>query len=259
MIEIDRLSINITDICDMDCAHCLRGDGHGRKLDVSLVPKIFENISSVQSLTITGGEPGYNIEAVSAIVDYLKEHRDDVYVTGCFIVTNGKQYHQELVNAVKQLLWLDLERNFNTEKTITYENAKGCHSFLEDYKYQFGIAVSLDMFHEPIPMKNYIKYYTSGIYMDIKELDYSKTGVISRGRGMGLANSYYQKSYGMYIEQESDRLYVDEIYVSVDGRIFTDCDISYEMEEYESESYGDLHKSSLADIIKEYDKRGEEE
>lgn len=260
MIEIDRLSINITDICDMNCAHCLRGDGHGRKLDVSLIPKIFENISSVQSLTITGGEPGCNIEAVSAIVNYLKDHKNDIHVMGCFIATNGKQHHQELVDAVKTLLWLELERNFDMEKkVITYENAKMNHSFMEEYKYQFGIAVSLDMFHEPIPMENYMKYYVSGIYQDVKEIDYSRMGVISRGRGANLKQSHYRESYGMCIEHESDELYVDEIYVSVDGNVFTDCDISYEMEEYESESYGDLYESSLADIIKEYDKRSEEE
>lgn len=50
------------------------------------------------------------MEAVTAIVDYLVKEKDQIDVSGLFIATNGKEYRQELVDAVKTILFTNGKR-----------------------------------------------------------------------------------------------------------------------------------------------------
>lgn len=182
MMKVESLIINITDICDMACPFCLRGDGWERNIDLSLIPKIFEGIDEIEVITISGGEPGCNIAAVNAIVDYLVQNKNTINVRGFSIVTNGKEYHPELVDAVKTMMLLYLEKDFGRINTISGDCVKRYHADIEEELYMFGLAVSMDEFHEPIPLENWLKYRLSGVYSSIKESDFSKGGVIARGR-----------------------------------------------------------------------------
>ena len=111
MTYIDVLAIHITDICNMDCKFCLRGERGERKLNLSLIPKIFDGIDQISELVITGEEPSCYVEAVTAIVDYLVKEKDQIDVSGLFIATNGKEYRQELIDAVKTVLFYKWKKN----------------------------------------------------------------------------------------------------------------------------------------------------
>lgn len=250
MTRLESLIINITDICDMACPFCLRGDGWERKIDLSLIPKIFEGIDEIEAITISGGEPGCNIEAVNAIVDYLVKHKDTIDVKGFSIITNGKEYHQELVDAVKTMMFLYLEKDYGMIKTISGDCVKRYNASIEETLYMFGLSVSLDEFHESIPLENWFKYRLSGVYSSVKETDFSKGGVIARGRGGDIPGSIYRDYRKLYVEMDNDNITASEIYVTVEGKVYGDCDISYEMEEC-IEPYGDLNETSLVDIINE--------
>lgn len=249
MVKVEQLIINITDICDMACPFCLRGDGTGRKIDLSLIPKIFEGIDEIEGMTITGGEPGCYVKAITAIVDYLVKHKDTINVKGFFIATNGKEYHQELVDAVKTMLLLYVEKEFASRNMIAGKDAAFYNSVLQEEFYMFGLAVSMDEFHDPILLENWIKYRTSGIYSSAKEADYSNGGIISRGRAVGLPNTMDRQYRELYVDESYGDIVVSEVYVTVEGNIYGDCDMSYEMEEY-CEPYGNLNEETLADIIK---------
>lgn len=249
MVKIDSLVINITDICNMACDFCLRGDAGKDKIDLSLIPKIFEGIDEIGGITLTGGEPGCNIEAVTAIVDYLVEHKDDIHVKGFFMVTNGKEYHQELVDAVKTMMLLYIESDFAKTSNISGEDVKGYNALVEEEFYMFGLAVSMDDFHEPIPLTNWLKYRTSGVYSPVKEQNYQKTGIIARGKGAGFPNSYKKRYEELFVEEEDGGITADRVYITVEGNVFADCDMSYEMETWH-EPYGDLTEETLVQILK---------
>lgn len=250
--RVEQMVINATDICNMECAFCLRGDGQGRKLDLNLIPRIFEGIDVINNLTISGGEPSCYIEAVTAVVDYLSEHKEDVHVNGFYIITNGKEYRQELVDAVKTMMFFYIERIYGEKETISGKDNICYDGIIEELSYSFGVSVSLDEFHEPINFINYMKYRTSGIYSTAKEYDYSKGGIIARGRGYSIPHSrdrYYEE---FEVEQsDDDAIDVDMVYVTVEGQVFRDCDMSYEMEEH-NEHAGDLQEETLAQIIQRH-------
>ncbi len=248
---VDNMVINITDICNMSCPFCLRGEGHSRKLDLSLIPRIFDGIHCIHSITISGGDPSCYVKAVTAIVDYLVSKKDEIEVDGFYIITNGKTYRQELVDAVKRMLYLYIERNFK-EKQISHKDIKNQDYDGNEIFWEFGLAVSLDMYHEPIDTVNYFKYRTSGVYSASKEVDFSGgRGVIARGYGTGIAGSS-ERGYSEFdVYTENGSICADTAYVSVTGMVFGDCDMSYEMEN-EIEPAGDLRKETLAGIIKRH-------
>lgn len=249
---IEQMVINITDICNMECEFCLRGERGKRTLDTSIIPKIFDGIDVIEGLTISGGEPSCYVKGVIAIVDYLVKHKNQIHVNGFYIITNGKKYRQELVDAVKTMLFLYLDRSYGLSKTIQ-EKAPHIYSDLEsEIFYMFNISVSMDMYHEPISFENYMKYRTSGVYSDAKEWDFSNGGVIARGRGVEIHGSRHRKYCEFDVEHPKDDIIESSlVYITVDGKIFGDCDMSYEMEEY-NEPAGNLYEESLAEIIQRY-------
>lgn len=260
MKKVRYLTINVTNICDMECEFCLRGNAKERKrLSLDLIPKIFEGISEIGCITITGGEPGCHVGAVTAIADYIVGHSDELTVYGMFIATNAKVYHEELVDAVKRMQFLLIEKCYSDDKVSGHEGARRFASILEEMSYDFGIAVSMDNYHGPIPSMNYMKYRLSGVYSEAKEFDYSKGGIISRGRGDGIPGSSYRPYREFYVEPEDGNIVAEEVYITVDGKVFADCDMSYEME-LAYEPTGDLNEEALADVIQRYaDEQGLEE
>lgn len=244
MKTVESLIVNITDMCNMECEFCLRGDRGVNKMDLSLIPRIFDGIDCIENLTITGGEPSLYEEAVTAIVDYIEEKDIDCY--GCFIVTNGKVYSQALVDAVKKLLLRHIRKTYANEY-VTPQVAKYIKSEFEEM-YSFGIAVSIDMYHEAISVENYIRYRMSGVYSDVKETDFSNGGVIARGRGSNIYGAKEREYRELYVSCDDGDIIVEELYISIDGDVFSDCDISYDMQGY-IEPEGNLHEETLAEII----------
>lgn len=247
-MRIETLAINITDICDMECPFCLRGDRGGRKMNLSLIPKIFEGIDEIGSVVITGGEPAYYPKAVERIVEYLTSHKDTIDVNGFFIATNGKRYEPKLIDAVKTMMCLHMKKYLPEKEMVSHEDTRLWSSMLKEEYYMFGVAVSMDKYHEPIPLKNWLKYRTSGVYSDAKEVDYSKAGVIARGRGEGILGAMERPYRKLEMAKDGENLIVDEIYVTTNGNIYGDCDMSYYMETY-IEPYGNVDEEPLADMI----------
>ena len=254
MFSVDSLVINITDICNMNCKFCLRGDGdfYGKKMDLSLIPRIFDGIASINSITITGGEPSCYEEAITAITDYIEA--SDMDVNGFFIVTNAKKYSQVIVDCVKRVLFRYLSRSYGNTKIVEklenrYQMDNGCTFSIdmEDELYSFGVAVSIDSYHEAIPTVNYLKYRFCGIYSFDKETN-GQYGVIARGRGENIADARPVSYREFYAEHDNCYFSAEEVYVTIDGKVFGDCDMSYDMEE-DYEPVGDLTKDTLCEII----------
>lgn len=246
-IHVESLAINITNICNMDCEFCLRDGSRQGKLDLALIPKIFKGISKVDTLTLTGGEPSMYPEAVKAITDYLVSHKDDIQIDGMFIATNGKVYCQELVDAVKTMMYLYMERNFG-DGSMDYSSCRFIRNIYEDMRYSFSIAVSMDAYHEPIDQTNYIKYLTSGVYSEVKERDFSNGGVLSRGRGTFISGSIYRAYQEFKVVYKNEEITAENVYITSNGEVFADCDMSHEMEE-SCEPAGLLETATLAEII----------
>lgn len=69
---IKNMSIEITRRCNMSCAHCMRGDMQNVDLSHQDIRNVLKYVKDIHSLTLTGGEPSLNPEAIRYILKLLK-------------------------------------------------------------------------------------------------------------------------------------------------------------------------------------------
>lgn len=240
MKSIMTLVVEVTRRCNMHCEHCLRGDFEDCCMDAdfNMIPEIFEGIERIGTIVFTGGEPSLNHRFITACVDYIE--KNSIFVDGVFIATNGMIYCQELVDAVRRLWLLHTNNCFLAEKVhySSNESSDYCNRYdsvsvnrvrniVDEERYMFSIAVSMDRFHESIPMENYLKYLTCGFYSDSKVSNMTDSQIIPRGRGMDVADGRNNRDISeMYFDDDGNP---EEVYVSCDGKVFGECDLSFEM------------------------------
>ena len=66
-MTVDQLTLEVTRRCNMNCAHCLRGDAQCLDMSKEVVDKVLQDIDYISFLFFTGGEPSLNIP----IMDYF--------------------------------------------------------------------------------------------------------------------------------------------------------------------------------------------
>ena len=222
-MKVCNLILEVTRRCNMNCAHCLRGDAQNRDADPALIPKIFDGIDDIDTITFTGGEPALNTDYIKAVVDYVIEHKIPVH--GCFVATNGKIYSQELVDCMRRL-W-EAEHSYG-DRLISPLKWVLTHADDEEEYSLFNIAISGDKYHEDIPAANMLRYYRCGFFSKMKMHDEKREYILARGRGISIPGAFDRTVTQLSVEGSDDDLAVDEAYVSCTGAIVTDCDLPFE-------------------------------
>ena len=100
-LYIPDLMIEITRNCNMDCYHCLRGEKQNLDIDLSYIEILFNRISSIGILTITGGEPSLKPNIINWII--LLAKRYNVAIENFYIATNGKRVFDKFLVSIIHL------------------------------------------------------------------------------------------------------------------------------------------------------------
>ena len=248
-IRINQLIIEVTRRCNLQCAHCLRGDR--QDLDSTVPPEqILKGIVEIGDISFTGGEPTLNSGYVKRIVDYIIDNQ--IHVEGAYMPTNGLIYSAEIVEQFRRLL-IHKFRNTGIEKY-----PKWIQEELENGTW--SIPVSEDIYHKQPDLDTLIRWITCGFYSRDKVIDFSKTPVILEGRAADseLDGRECPHNYNLEMDVYDDYVEVEMIYVNCKGDILTDCDTSYANQA--KHSIGNiLHGISLADFLLTYSKEEQKE
>ena len=228
-LQLNEFAIEITRKCNMKCAHCLRGEAQKRNIHKAYITKVLEDISSIGSLTITGGEPTLNIPAIRFILEELK--RLKISVSNFYIVVNGRKSCQSL-----EFLHLLIEM-------YMYQNYKDeCLSMIQ---------LSNDTYHtHPKEQKDSIQFLSMLSFFSLRDDEYKMSNIISEGRGYeigGWKDLNYSKDIS--INEYEDIIEIDTmIYLNAKGQICNNCDYSYETQD---ELYlFDINETSFFEGIK---------
>ena len=212
-ITLTDCIIEITRKCNLSCEHCLRGDAENVDIDLSYIDRLFQSTNYISCLTITGGEPALNIEAIRYIYDCIIRY--DVKIGNFFLVTNGLLNQTELLIEVIKLYEICRDNEI-TSVAIS-------HGFFHGY--------DLDEIKSPL---KYLKFFE-----DTKN-DPDYDFVIPEGRGEDC--SYMEKdeidyplTYTCYdsdvIDDDSEITIDNMFYLNAKGDIVTNCDWSYQTQE----------------------------
>lgn len=215
-MDIYNLVIETTRRCNMACAHCLRGDSENKDMDFDTLLPFLQHVSSISTITFSGGEPTLNVPIMEQTLSYVKEH--DIPVYGFYIVTNGKIIPDEFLTTV--IKW--------------YAYCTVCGAD----EYSCGISLSKDNFHTEIPYENESILKGFSFYRDDKTTNFKKTPLIPRGNALYLDT----REFKTRIHEDEENIRIDDfdettdtyqlsdatVYISVNGDILADCDYSYE-------------------------------
>lgn len=228
-LQLNEFAIEITRKCNMKCAHCLRGDAQKRDIHKEYITKTLEDVSSIGSLTITGGEPTLNIPAIRFILDELK--RLEIPVGYFYMVVNGRK---------------------------TCQSIEFLHLLIEMYMYQDEkdeclpmIQMSNDKYHShPNEQKESKEFLSMLSFFSCRDDEYKMSNIIAEGRGYdlgGFKSLDYSKE--VYVNEYEDTIEVDTmIYLNAKGQICNNCDYSYETQD--NLYLFDINETSLFEGIK---------
>lgn len=208
-LAVRDLCIEVTRRCNMNCAHCMRGDAMNQDLNPTLLNKLFSHLASASTITPTGGEPSLNPNVLLQIRDAIIKH--DVHVEGIYLVTNGKEITDEFLhNFLSLLMATDMEPEIS------------------------GLALSQDMFHDKIPYNNKAKLRLLSCYReDDKKTDWTRVPVLDIGRGSDIVivsnKDPYRPQNPLNADFADDTFQLeDTLTLTVDGYLLPYGDYSYE-------------------------------
>lgn len=82
-----ELAIEVTRRCNMKCSHCMRGPAENHTISKEVVDRLFDEVSTIGTLLLTGGEPFLEPEMIDYIFDAIIKR--NIPIIRISVVTNG--------------------------------------------------------------------------------------------------------------------------------------------------------------------------
>ena len=106
MINLERLNVQslileLTRQCNLNCAHCFRGDSEKEYIPLDTIDKVFNDICRVNSFLLTGGEPLLAKKQLKRITEIIM--KENINVGDIIIVTNGTVLSFDILGMLFQL------------------------------------------------------------------------------------------------------------------------------------------------------------
>lgn len=217
-LHVFNLCIELTRRCNMACPHCMRGEPENKDMNIKaleiLLPHFKEN--GIPELTLTGGEPTLNPNAILTILNLLKKY--GISLEHVYLVTNGKEVSDEfLLNYFNLVLYSD---NFDELPSL---------------------SLSQDQFHDPISKDMIKKLKLFSFFSDEDHnTDWDKIPVIDLGRAKMLNHVQKRDPY-KYIKSDMSDVEIEPdgslnmndatLTLTVNGNLLPVGDYSYEDEQ----------------------------
>lgn len=100
-LYVDNLGIIITEKCNLNCAHCFRGDKQCRDISFEVIDAIFEQIKAIDILNICGGEPTMAVDKIVYLFKKIIEKK--IRVRNICITINGTIYNAKLMKMCQKM------------------------------------------------------------------------------------------------------------------------------------------------------------
>lgn len=245
-LRIQNLALIVTERCNLDCGHCLRGGCSDKCMSDNVIKATLDQFDFIGNLTICGGEPTLALDRVEKIFNYIVENK--IFVGNITFTINGTIYSEEFLRLMDYV-----------EPYLEFDKS------LESPAY-FGI--SLDKFHydEVIRLnmkdewlENLKRYSENKHFYDFRRIErklFREGNAVNLDpeitiplRPMPIYMSYYKK--GLFniprFDMNGGNCFIGPlITVNVDG-IVTECDASLEHQRT-IYNYGNIFDNSIEEI-----------
>lgn len=230
-IHLSEFYVEITRKCNMNCLHCLRGDAQNVEIKYGYITNVLKDVSTIDSFTITGGEPSLNVGAIQFILNELK--RFNIIVGSFYIITNGRKTSQN-----QEFLYTLLDLYYYQQY-----NASECFSMVQ---------ISKDNYHNhEEEQEESIEKLSAFSFFSVRETTFKYDNIIAEGRGCEIGEKTL--TYDNEIEYDiwGDNVTIESmVYLNAKGQICNNCDYSYNTQE--EQHLFDINNISFYDGLMNY-------
>jgi len=237
-VKIYNLAIELTKRCNLDCAHCLKGESQKVDIDPKTIDDIFKQVETVGRLVFTGGEPTLAPESLEHVINAIKKY--DVKIMEWGMDTNGTTYSNRFYNSLVEL-------------------EKICRKSTSSNEMHGTIMISTDIYHREAIQKAGLltrSKYNRSIketeklpwfmgYRDVPD------ELFNEGRAVNIHDKKKIKFKPLHyslLEKEDAHIIGIAVFINANGDI-TQCDCSHERQR--SNFYdGNVSKNSILDIVR---------
>lgn len=198
-LTCNNLVLEVGRKCNMMCAHCLRGNAENHELYIGKAIQALNLFDSIGSLTFTGGEPTLYTDKIIQIIDYIIGN--EVPVGSFYVASNGANLSLELMMAFCKLYAHCDEKEF-------------C-----------SFEVSRDHYHDDIDIPDYLQAFS---FFGTRGENVPEAAWQHEGRAIENGIGNRTKDYGYKFDYDEEFGCVDLVYVNSFGKLYSDCDYSYE-------------------------------
>ena len=237
-VKLQNLAIELTKRCNLDCAHCLKGESQNVDISKEVIDSVFSQIDFIGRLFITGGEPTLASDALELLIEAIKKYNVTINEWG--MDTNGTMYSNRFYKAL-----IELE--------------KICRRSTNSNKIHGTICISVDDYHkeaiEKAGLFTKLKYYNSiketkrlPWFIGFKELP---NELFDEGRAVNIHNKEkipFRPMHYSLVEIGDSYLIGPGIFINAKGDI-TQCDCSHE-KQLSNFYNGSVLKDSIIDIVR---------
>ena len=245
-MKIDKMYLEVTRNCTLECEHCLRGNKEIKDMDLLTLENSLKDVREINTLLLTGGEPLLNIKILTELPRIIEKY--NIAIHNISIITNGTVASINHVNALRAI-------------------SKKCDSF--------DLILSSDLFHrlewtrlnikervernynlyqEFFPMR---KFLDNDSFHSIVLLASGRAKSLSTERLKELEKKYYIKYKFMTEEEQNlirksgDSIY-GKLYINVHGNV-TPYDVSFTDEDDCYNTELNVNYKSLESILNNID------
>ena len=233
----DRLTLELTRKCNMNCIHCMRGDAQNISMSDDIIRAAFSKVRHVNSLLLTGGEVSMVPDRIRAVSRIAREL--GVKIGRFHIVTNGKSIGPRFIESVRELYnYCDTPE----ECCIAYSNDQ-FHDELSPRQYaalerlarvgteNIESYVKFLTLKHPKRTGNYSPYNSDVSSRYVDHRDGQDLIAMGRGNENFSARATLMHEFGIYKEYNDIDIEGD-LYVAANGRLLPGCDLSYAAMDY---------------------------
>lgn len=235
---VQHLGITTNDNCNLDCAHCLKGQKRNNHISNEIIETTLDQVNVIGGLTLLGGEPTLAVPQIEKIISYIVDK--NIPLANLSLTINGTIYSEELISLLDYISDYIKEKN-STALAISFDKYHKEEILNLGLKEQFEENVNKYMqtkhflgFRNPNPK---LKWFREGNAIN---LDESLTVPL---RPIPCVMSYKDSKV---IKGEKACLIGPIVTVNTKG-IVTDCDASLINQET-LYNYGNILEDSLVDI-----------
>lgn len=239
---VQNMGMIITNKCNLDCAHCMRGEKDNIDMLDLVIDKTFDNIKGVHNLNICGGEPTLAIPQIEKIINRVVDGK--IYVNAFSLIINGTIYSEELIRlldyiydyihffAKKNRCYLGISYDkFHMDEIVNLglkeEYIENVNRYSESKHFYKLEGITKKLFRE-----GNAEYLPTDLTVPLKELPYIITYAGNRGK----------------FDRENGLCNVGPIVAINPDGIVTDCNGSIKNQET-IYNYGNILEEDLEDII----------